>query len=106
MTDTPKPSAVLTDDDLIDNAACCAQYRPLLGDDEVTESTLRECIKLNVCKPLRDRIRDLEAAIRKTWHALDAAPPPHFITQDMRDAITGACRDLHPKPWEEENPND
>lgn len=45
----------MTDEDLIDNAATCCQ-RKLLVDDE----SVRECIKLNVAKPLRDRIGTLD----------------------------------------------
>jgi len=47
---------MVNDDQMIDQAAGCAQSRELL-DDEV----VRECIKLNICKPFRaeiDRLRE------------------------------------------------
>jgi len=56
---------LLSDDDLIDNAAGCAQFRPLCSDMDETDESLRECIKLNVCKPLRARIAALEAELTK-----------------------------------------
>lgn len=52
--------ALPDDDDLIENAAGCAQFRPLSMGDEDEDENLRECIKLNVCKPLRERITKLE----------------------------------------------
>ena len=54
----------LSDDALIDDASCCAQFRPLCRDMDETDESLRECIKINVCKPLRQRIAELEADLQ------------------------------------------
>ena len=54
----------LSDDALIDDASCCAQFRPLCRDMVETDESLRECIKINVCKPLRQRIAELEADLQ------------------------------------------
>ena len=55
----------LSDDALIDDASCCAQFRPLCRDMDETDESLRECIKINVCKPLRQRIAELEFVLRE-----------------------------------------
>ena len=55
----------LSDDALIDDASCCAQFRPLCRDMDETDESLRECIKINICKPLRKRIAKLEALLRE-----------------------------------------
>ena len=49
-----------TDAELIDNAAACSQHPALIPDRDTTDESLRECIVLNVCKPLRQRIAELE----------------------------------------------
>lgn len=53
------------DDYLLDAAATCCQFRPLCSDMDETNESLRECLKLNVCQPLRARIAELEAALRE-----------------------------------------
>jgi hypothetical protein len=49
-----------SDDDLIERAAMCSQFKPLCADVPEEDESLRECIKLNVCNPLRERIAELE----------------------------------------------
>jgi len=70
---TPLARVLLSDDDLIDNAAGCAQFRPLCSGMDETNESLRECIKLNVCKPLRDRITALTAHSEAVAALVEAA---------------------------------
>lgn len=86
---------MMNDDELIDNAAACAQFRPLCSDMEETDESLRECIKLNVCKPLRSSIAELEAVLcllrahrngGDTWNQ----PIPSDLL-DRESALIGYC---------------
>lgn len=53
------------DEHLIDNAATCSQHKALTDDESV-----RECIYLNIIRPLRERIAALEAELAAwNWYA-------------------------------------
>ena len=85
-----------TDDDLIDNAAACAQFRPLLSDDEETDEGLRECIKINVCKPLRAQVATLrEVVVQTEW-----SDQRHTATGKVSGGRSGracpSCYGIHP----------
>jgi len=57
-----------SNEELIDNAATAAQHRPLLDN-----AVVREAVKLNCCKPLRERITELEETNRQLCYELDEA---------------------------------
>ena len=63
--DGPTPRK-LTDNDLLDNAACCSQ------DPNMLNGTLRECVQLNVINPLRKEIANLERIAAEAVRALES----------------------------------
>ena len=54
---------LLDDEHLLDDAAMCSQNRELLRDDDDNEPPLRECVRLNVCNPLREQLDEAQAII-------------------------------------------
>ena len=64
MTQTPRK---LSDDHLLDNAACCSQDKNML------EGPLRECVQLNVINPLRKELAAMTERAERYREALEKA---------------------------------
>jgi len=61
-----------------------------------------DCVRaiVDLLHEARAENKRLHGHIRNVWQSLDEAPPPGWITQDMRDAIVTACEELNPRPWD------
>jgi len=80
--------------------AVCAEC----GARENTDESVAQCPESVGGKrivELEAQLATAEEAARRTWHTMDAAPSPGFITQAMRDAIVVACEGMDPLPWED-----